>query len=121
MLTTKQTELLAFIVAYQREHEGVAPTYQEMAEAVSLSGKSGILRLLLGLEERGAIHRIPNRSRAIEVVKTEEAAPGVASALRHIRQAHSALSGVDGNLVFAAAKSLDEAAAVLRVHMRRPA
>ena len=121
MLTAKQTELLAFIVRYQGEHAGVAPSYEEMRAAVNLSGKAGILRLLLGLEERGAIHRIPNRSRAIEVVKDDPTIPGVASALRHIRMANVALGATPGNLIAVAKVSLDDAAAVLRLHMRSAA
>jgi len=68
ILTRKQHELLTFIDGRIRA-EGVSPSFEEMKEAVNLSSKSGIHRLLSALEERGFIRRLPNRARALEVVR----------------------------------------------------
>jgi repressor LexA len=73
MLTRKQHELLRFIHDRLRE-EGVPPSFDEMKEALDLRSKSGIHRLIMALEERGFIRRLPNRARAIEVVKLPEQA-----------------------------------------------
>lgn len=74
ILTRKQHELLAFLDDRIRT-EGVCPSFEEMREAVGLASKSGIHRLLTSLGERGFIRRIPNRARALEVVKMPEASP----------------------------------------------
>jgi hypothetical protein len=68
MLTRKQAELLRFIHECLQE-AGVAPSFSEMMDALDLRSKSGIHRLIIALEERGFIHRLPNRVRAIEVIK----------------------------------------------------
>ena len=68
MLTKKQNELLIYINQNLRE-TGVAPSYEEMKEALDLRSKSGIHRLINALEERGFIRRLPHRARAIEVTK----------------------------------------------------
>jgi repressor LexA len=76
MLTTKQKELLAFI--HDRLQEtGVPPSFEEMKEALDLQSKSGVHRLIMALEERGFIRRLPHRARAIEVIKLPEALHGV--------------------------------------------
>ncbi|MGL4729330.1 MAG: LexA family protein, partial [Bosea sp. (in: a-proteobacteria)] len=75
MLTRKQHELLRFIHERLRE-TGVPPSFDEMKDALDLRSKSGIHRLILALEERGFIRRLPNRARALEVVKMPEAAAG---------------------------------------------
>lgn len=67
-LTRKQRELLSFIAGYESANR-VMPSYDEMAKAMALANKSGIHRMILGLEERGAIRRLPNRARAIEIVR----------------------------------------------------
>lgn len=67
-LTPRQAELLSFIERYTAENGGVAPTFEEMMLAVDLASKSGIHRLLGGLEERGRIRRLRDRARAIEVL-----------------------------------------------------
>lgn len=66
-LTARQTELLKFINGYIGKH-GLAPTVQEMATGLGLKFKGGVVLLLRGLEERGAIRRLPHRRRAIEVL-----------------------------------------------------
>ena len=68
MMTSKQQELLSFI--HQRlEEGGVSPSFEEMKDALDLRSKSGIHRLISALEERGFIRRLPNRARALEVLK----------------------------------------------------
>jgi repressor LexA len=73
MLTRKQLELLKFINERSKE-SGVPPSFDEMKEALDLRSKSGIHRLILALEERGFIRRLPNRARALEVLKMPETA-----------------------------------------------
>src|SRR6201991_3140930 len=71
MLTRKQFELLRFIHERLKE-AGVPPSFDEMKAALDLRSKSGIHRLITALEERGFIRRLPNRARAIEVIKLPE-------------------------------------------------
>jgi repressor LexA len=80
MLTAKQRELLLFI--HQRLGKtGISPSFDEMREALELKSKSGVHRLISALEERGFIRRLPNRARALEVVKLpESSAPASISA-----------------------------------------
>src|SRR5579864_2068992 len=68
MLTRKQYELLMFIHERVRE-SGISPSFDEMKDALDLKSKSGIHRLISALEERGFIRRLPNRARALEVLK----------------------------------------------------
>lgn len=68
MLTKKQHELLQFIDERIRT-TGVSPSFDEMKEALDLKSKSGIHRLITALEERGFIRRLPNRARALEVLR----------------------------------------------------
>lgn len=76
MLTKKQYELLTFINR-RLAQDGVSPSFEEMKEALGLKSKSGIHRLISGLEERGFIRRLPHRARALEVMKRpDEAALG---------------------------------------------
>lgn len=77
MLTRKQHELLLFIHERLKE-TGIPPSFDEMKEALDLASKSGIHRLITALEERGFIRRLPNRARALEVLKLPESiAPGL--------------------------------------------
>lgn len=69
MLTRKQHELLAFLVASSQKSD-VTPSFDEMREAVGLASKSGIHRLVSALEERGYIRRLANKARAIEILRT---------------------------------------------------
>src|SRR5258708_4990328 len=75
MLTRKQYELLRFINERLKE-AGVPPSFDEMKAALDLRSKSGIHRLITALEERGFIRRLPNRARAIEVIKLPELSSG---------------------------------------------
>jgi len=71
MLTRKQHELILFINR-RIEETGVSPSFDEMKDALALRSKSGIHRLITALEERGFIRRLPNRARALEVVRLPE-------------------------------------------------
>ena len=73
MLTRKQKELLDFLTAHAEQNE-VPPSFDEMRDALGLASKSGIHRLVSGLEERGYIRRLANRARAIEILKPVSAA-----------------------------------------------
>src|SRR6476469_2911268 len=74
MLTAKQRELLLFIDTRLNE-SGISPSFDEMREALDLKSKSGVHRLISALEERGFIRRLPNRARALEVMKLPEVRP----------------------------------------------
>ncbi|MEM1053202.1 MAG: transcriptional repressor LexA [Pseudomonadota bacterium] len=71
MLTAKQHELIRFI-QQRLEETGISPSFEEMKEALDLKSKSGVHRLISALEERGFIRRLPNRARALEVIKNPE-------------------------------------------------
>ncbi|MXO65981.1 transcriptional repressor LexA [Altericroceibacterium endophyticum] len=71
MLTAKQHELLLFIQR-KLDESGISPSFEEMKEALDLKSKSGVHRLISALEERGFIRRLPNRARALEVLRPIE-------------------------------------------------
>ncbi len=108
MLTKKQSELLRFINEKLKE-TGVPPSFDEMKDALDLASKSGIHRLIIALEERGFIRRLPNRARALEVLKLPESstpsgqrggrfAPSVIEGnLGKVRAPAPAPDGQDGN------------------------
>lgn len=73
MLTKKQHELICFI-ADRLNETGVSPSFEEMKDALDLKSKSGVHRLISALEERGFLRRLPNRARALEVLKMPERA-----------------------------------------------
>ena len=68
MLTRKQHELLLYINDRLSE-SGISPSFEEMKDALDLRSKSGVHRLISALEERGFIRRLPNRARALEVLR----------------------------------------------------
>jgi repressor LexA len=92
MLTRKQYELLKFINERLKE-AGVPPSFDEMKDALDLRSKSGIHRLITALEERGFIRRLPNRARAIEVIKLPELGAGGGNGRRGFTP-----SVIEGNL-----------------------
>src|ERR1700675_4045632 len=94
MLTRKQAELLRFIHERLKE-AGVPPSFDEMKDALDLRSKSGIHRLITALEERGFIRRLPNRARAIEVIKLPES---VAHGMVASRSRGFTPSVIEGNL-----------------------
>lgn len=71
-LTAVQQQLLAYIRSYMKDNDGIAPTLTDMAAYMGLASRSGVHRILNSLVERGAIRRIPNKTRAISI--TERAA-----------------------------------------------
>jgi repressor LexA len=83
MLTAKQHELLLFINE-RLNQSGVSPSFDEMREALDLKSKSGVHRLISALEERGFIRRLPNRARALEVLKLPESATPAAAVPRPV-------------------------------------
>src|SRR6478735_2163566 len=94
MLTRKQFELLRFI--HERLTEaGVPPSFDEMKDALDLRSKSGIHRLITALEERGFIRRLPNRARAIEVIKLPDS---VGHGLGSVRSRGFTPSVIEGDL-----------------------
>jgi repressor LexA len=103
MLTRKQLELLRFIHERLKE-AGVPPSFDEMKDALDLRSKSGIHRLITALEERGFIRRLPNRARAIEVVRLPDAVShGMGSRTRGFTP-----SVIEGHLGRVRANSEDE-------------
>src|SRR6516225_6305213 len=94
MLTRKQSELLRYIHERLKE-TGVPPSFDEMKDALDLRSKSGIHRLIMALEERGFIRRLPNRARAIEVIKLPDS---VAHGLGASRTRKFTPSVIEGNL-----------------------
>jgi repressor LexA len=105
MLTRKQFELLRFVHERLKE-TGVPPSFDEMKDALDLRSKSGIHRLITALEERGFIRRLPNRARAIEVIKLPESvAHGIGAGTRTRGFTPSV---IEGNLGRVRAPSEDE-------------
>jgi repressor LexA len=86
MLTRKQYELLVYVKGHMDRH-GVSPSFDEMKEALALKSKSGIYRLITGLEERGFIRRLPHRARALEVLRLPD---------NHLAAIHGARPGAGG-------------------------
>jgi repressor LexA len=104
MLTAKQHELIRFI-QQRLEETGISPSFEEMKEALDLKSKSGVHRLISALEERGFLRRLPNRARALEVIRQpEDATPARAAGV------------TGGNVV-----SLAAAASVARATSSAPA
>jgi repressor LexA len=77
VLTRKQNELLLFINKRLNDG-GVSPSFDEMKEALRLKSKSGIHRLITGLEERGFLRRLPHRARALQVLPAPNVTPMLA-------------------------------------------
>ncbi len=92
MLTKKQSELLRYIHERLKE-TGVPPSFDEMKDALDLRSKSGIHRLIMALEERGFIRRLPNRARALEVLRLPESSTPATP-----RGGRFAPSVIEGNL-----------------------
>jgi repressor LexA len=92
MLTKKQSELLRYIHERLKE-TGVPPSFDEMKDALDLRSKSGIHRLIMALEERGFIRRLPNRARALEVLRLPESSTPTPA-----RAGRFAPSVIEGNL-----------------------
>lgn len=76
-MTEEMLRLVDFIKAYQAEHR-IPPSYEEMAKALGIKAKSGIHRLVVSLERRGVLRRLPNCSRSIELIPERSAVRGAA-------------------------------------------
>jgi repressor LexA len=92
MLTRKQHELIRFIQT-RLEETGVSPSFEEMKEALDLKSKSGVHRLISALEERGFIRRLPNRARALEVLRQPDDV-GARTATRAVANNNTALTAI---------------------------
>ena len=102
MLTRKQHELIRFIQD-RLEETGISPSFEEMKEALDLKSKSGVHRLISALEERGFIRRLPNRARALEVMRQPEDV--TRGSVRAAANGNSALTGMRAPAILAAAAS----------------
>ena len=113
MLTRKQSELLRFINERLKE-AGVPPSFDEMKEALDLRSKSGIHRLIIALEERGFIRRLPNRARALEVLRLpESSSPSVPTRAKRFEP--SVIEGDLGRVRLAASTSEDDGRGVVTI------
>ncbi|AOL23460.1 repressor LexA [Erythrobacter litoralis] len=97
MLTAKQHELIRFI-QQRLEETGVSPSFEEMKEALDLKSKSGVHRLISALEERGFIRRLPNRARALEVIRQPEDAVPASRGAAGLDAANDAVASVSRTL-----------------------
>lgn len=104
MLTRKQIDLLKLIHT-RMERDGIAPSFDEMKDALDLRSKSGIHRLITALEERGFIRRLPHRARAIEVLKL----PDNLARAGHVAQV------IDGGVADAAPRAAQKPAGAMPV------
>ena len=96
MLTKKQLELLTFLKNHLKKND-VPPSFDEMKDALNLKSKSGIHRLVSALEERGFIRRLPNRARAIEIIKTSAIGPSIKSVTETLPQTQFSPNVIPGN------------------------
>jgi len=96
MLTPKQQELLNFIQK-RLEESGVSPSFEEMKDALDLRSKSGIHRLINALEERGFIRRLPNRARALEILKLPDALHRAPRPVAPLRKAAAPVTPIAAN------------------------
>jgi len=96
MLTPKQQELLNFIQK-RLEESGVSPSFEEMKDALDLRSKSGIHRLINALEERGFIRRLPNRARALEILKLPDALHRAPRPVTPLRKAAAPVTPIAAN------------------------
>ncbi len=99
MLTKKQYELL-MLIDRRLHKDGVSPSFEEMKDAVGLKSKSGIHRLISALEERGFIRRLPNRARALEVLRLPDNLNGSTPlSAKEVVRTTNAFSKMSANLV----------------------
>ena len=103
MLTRKQHELLTFIQT-RLEDSGISPSFEEMKDALDLKSKSGVHRLISALEERGFIRRLPNRARALEVLRQPDSSV-LRPATRAPANSNPANNNQTGNVVQAAMRA----------------
>ena len=94
MLTQRQAELLQTIERLTLN--GVAPTVRELTEAAGLHSTSGVHRLLVGLEDRGYVRRLPGKARAIEILRRTDGAETDAGVIAQLRARIAELEGQNG-------------------------
>ena len=111
MLTRKQHDLLRFIQE-RLEETGVAPSFDEMKEALGLKSKSGVHRLVTALEERGFLRRLPHRARALEVLRLP---PELALAGRRPGGGQPAMKGGGETVIPLAGRQANDAAASVEI------
>ena len=120
MLTRKQHELVCFINDRLND-TGISPSFEEMKDALDLKSKSGIHRLITALEERGFLRRLPNRARAIEVIRIPESlsTPAAAAPAEPRRFTPSVVEGGKSKQpqAPAAARMIEEAARARRADL----
>ncbi|GBR07067.1 transcriptional repressor LexA [Acetobacter oeni] len=92
MLTRKQHELLLFIDSHLRQ-TGFSPSFDEMKEGLGLKSKSGIHRLISGLEERGFLQRRHNRARALEILRLPDSGESLANAPARLPRSLNVIKG----------------------------
>lgn len=71
-MTPREKDLLDFIKKFTADEEGVMPSYEEMANGIGLRARSGIHRLLRGLQDKGHITKLPHRARAIQLNRNHQ-------------------------------------------------
>jgi repressor LexA len=98
MLTRKQRELLQFIQERLAD-TGISPSFDEMKDALGLKSKSGVHRLITGLEERGFIRRLPHRARALEVMRLSDDQRGEAASRAPAAPAEAGRRGFSANVI----------------------
>ncbi|HEX8362604.1 MAG TPA: transcriptional repressor LexA [Longimicrobium sp.] len=69
-LTRRQKQVLDFVEVHDREH-GIAPSLEEIAAHLGLSSVSNAHQHVEALIRRGFLRRDPNRSRALEVIRSQ--------------------------------------------------
>jgi repressor LexA len=77
----RQRQILEFLRTHARAHS-YPPTVREIGHAVGLSSSSTVQNHLNALETKGLIRRDPTKSRTVEVVGVESAAPFAGNVLR---------------------------------------
>jgi repressor LexA len=107
MLTRKQKDLLV-LIRDRLAADGVPPSFDEMKDAIGLRSKSGIHRLITGLEERGFIKRLPHRARALEILRMPESmdAKSTKASARKLRVPETPTTGLPSMAAIAAAASV---------------
>ena len=98
MFTAKQHELLLYIQR-KLEETGISPSFEEMKDALDLKSKSGVHRLISALEERGFLRRLPNRARALEVLRQGRTSFVIAQRISTVRSADLILLLDNGRLI----------------------
>ncbi len=73
-LTQRQQQVLEFIAAYVNER-GYPPTYQEIADALGITSKQGVVRHLEALIRKGYLTKDDTTARSLRIVAPEYQTP----------------------------------------------